>query len=293
MRNFILGTDWWTDCDDAVAMRLVTRFLKEGKMNLLGIGMNGCMPYSVASLTGFLKADGVENIPIGLDVEATDFGGNPPYQKGLAEKFGQGISNEDAQDAVRLYRKLLCQATEPVEILEIGYPQVLAGVLQSGGDDISEKSGVELFQEKVSKVWMMAGKWDADGEKENNFCRNHRSRTAGKLFCELCPVPVTFLGWEVGVGVITGSKLSHHDHLYQAMVDHGSPNGRYSWDPMLILLAVLGDPAKAGYDVVQGTAFVNEEDGTNRFVKDEKGNHQYVVKQYENSYYEEQIDSLL
>ena len=251
------------------------------------------MPYSVASLTGFLKADGVENIPIGLDVEATDFGGNPPYQKGLAEKFGQGISNEDAPDAVRLYRKLLAGATEPVEIMEIGYPQVLAGVLQSGADDISEKSGMELFKEKVSKVWMMAGKWDADGEKENNFCRNHRSRKAGKLFCELCPVPVTFLGWEVGVGVITGSKLNKDDHLYQAMVDHGSPNGRYSWDPMLVLMAVLGDEEAAGYTCVKGTASVNEEDGSNIFVKDEKGNHQYVVKKYENSYYEEQVDALL
>ena len=293
MRNFILGTDWWTDCDDAVAMRLVTRFIKEGKMNLLGIGMNGCMPYSVASLKGFLAADGVENIPIGLDAEATDFGGNPPYQKRLAEDYGQGVSNEDAPNAVGLYRKLLAEAKEPVEIMEIGYPQVLAGVLKSRGDDISSQSGIELFKEKVSKVWMMAGKWDANGEKENNFCRNERSRKAGKEFCELCPVPVTFLGWEVGVGVSTGSKLNKDDHLYRAMVDHGSPNGRYSWDPMLVLMAILGDEEKAGYTCVKGTAQVNDRDGTNIFVKNEKGNHQYVVKKYENAYYEEQVDALL
>ena len=28
MKNFILGTDWWTDCDDAVALRLLTRAVK-------------------------------------------------------------------------------------------------------------------------------------------------------------------------------------------------------------------------------------------------------------------------
>lgn len=34
MRNFILGTDWWTDCDDAVAVRLLTRYMKQGKIRL-------------------------------------------------------------------------------------------------------------------------------------------------------------------------------------------------------------------------------------------------------------------
>lgn len=25
MRKFILGTDWWTDCDDVVALRILAR----------------------------------------------------------------------------------------------------------------------------------------------------------------------------------------------------------------------------------------------------------------------------
>ncbi|MBQ8212977.1 MAG: hypothetical protein IJZ80_03125, partial [Clostridia bacterium] len=80
MRNFILGTDWWTDCDDAVALRLLARFVKEKKINLLGIGINACMEYSVASLKGFLFANGLDRIPIGIDSDATDLGGSPPYQ---------------------------------------------------------------------------------------------------------------------------------------------------------------------------------------------------------------------
>jgi len=56
MRNMILGTDWWTDCDDAVAVRLVCRAVKEQKIRLLGVGINACMEYSVASLKGFLAS---------------------------------------------------------------------------------------------------------------------------------------------------------------------------------------------------------------------------------------------
>lgn len=58
MRNFILGTDWWSDCDDAVALRLLCRKAKEGEIGLLGVVINGCMEYSVASMDGMLCLEG-------------------------------------------------------------------------------------------------------------------------------------------------------------------------------------------------------------------------------------------
>ena len=292
MKQIIFGTDWWTDCDDAVALRLITRFVKAGKLNLLGIVINACMEHSVASVRAFLEADELENIPLGIDLSATNFGGTPPYQKHLAERC-PSLTNNDAEDGVRLYRKLLAQAEGKVEIVEVGFLQVVAALLKSEADDISPLSGKELVKQKVSKMWVMAGKWDADGEKEHNFCLNPRTRLAGKEFCELCPVPVTFLGWEIGFGVITGSKLKEDDILRQVLVDHGSANGRHSWDPMLTLLALIGDEEKAGYDTVCGKASVDAENGANYFVNSPDGLHTYVIKKFENSYYSEAIDNLI
>ena len=80
MRNFILGTDWWTDCDDAVAVRILERAHKAGEICIKGIAINACMEYSVSSLEGFLNAEEVYNIPLGIDLDATDFGGNPTFQ---------------------------------------------------------------------------------------------------------------------------------------------------------------------------------------------------------------------
>ena len=57
MRNFILGTDWCTDCDDAVAVRILARAHKSGKICIKGIGVNACMEYSAASLDGFLNTE--------------------------------------------------------------------------------------------------------------------------------------------------------------------------------------------------------------------------------------------
>ena len=293
MRNIILGTDWWTDCDDAVAVRVLSKFVKNGEINLKGVIINACMEYSFASLKGFLKAEGVENIPIAIDLKGTDFGGSPSYQKRLKETFAPDLSNPKESDPVKLYRKILSETEGKVEIIEIGYLQVVAALLESKPDEYSDKCGIDLVKEKVEKFWVMAGKWDKQGEKENNFCRNERSRKAGRIFCELCPVPTTFLGWEAGVNVITGGKLFKEDHLYKVLCDHGSFNGRSSWDPMLMLLAIIGDEAKAGYSVVKGKAKLNAETGENYFEEKENGLHQYVVKKFENSYYENLINDII
>lgn len=292
MKNLILGTDWWTDCDDAVAVRLLTRAVRAGEIRLLGVGINACMEHSVASMRAFLAADGVDGVPIGIDADATDYGGNPSYQKRLAKRM-PSVTNGDAEDAVRLYRRLLSETDGPIEIAEIGFLQVLSAVLKSGGDEVSPKSGAELVREKVRKVWVMGGKWDADGEREHNFCKTARARVAAREFCELCPVPVTFLGWEVGYGVITGDRLPVGDHLRTVLSDHGSEKGRHSWDPMLVLLCLVGDEAAAGYGTVTGWASVDPETGANFFVRDGAGPHRFVVKAREDAFYAKEINRRL
>lgn len=293
IRTFFLGTDWWTDCDDCVALRILARAVKSGKARLAGIVLNGCMEYSVASIDGFLTLEGLTDLPIGLDADATDFGGNPPYQKRLSQYASVRRSNADAEDAVRLYRRVLASAEQPLEMIEIGYLQVVAALLESKGDDISPLDGVELVRQKVSHVWVMAGKWDEPCGRENNFARNDRSRRAGHVFCNMCPVPVTFLGFEVGEKVISGRSLRSDDPLHNALCDHGSAKGRSSWDPMLVALALDGDAARAGYDTVYGTASVDAASGCNHFNVHADGLHRYVVKRHPDAYYEALLEAAI
>ena len=293
MRQFLLGTDWWSDCDDAVAVRLLARAAKAGEIKLLGIGINACMEHSVASLDAFLNMEGIGDLPLGLDHTAVGFAGRTAYQQRLALSGAAVRSNADAEDAVAMYRRLLAQSQEMVDILEIGFPQVLAGVLMSGADSYSPLDGAELFRRKVRKVWVMAGKWDEQGGREHNFCLNSCTGKGAEVFCRLCPVPVTFLGWEIGADVITGKDLRADDPLHLVLCDHGSADGRMSWDPMLALLALTDDEAKAGYRTVRGTASVRAEDGANFFTEDPSGLHCYVIKEKENSLYQQWIDRLI
>lgn len=293
MKKVILGTDWWTDCDDAVALRIITKKIKAGEIELLGVVINACMEYSASSLEGFLLKDGIKDVPIGLDFDATDFGGNPPFQKRLSVYSEKYKNNSSAAPATRLYRKLLCEAEGRVEIFEIGFMQAFCALLQSPPDDISSKNGMELVSEKVEKVWVMAGKWDKDGECEHNFCLNERSRKAGEYFCKNCPVPVTFLGFEVGKSVISGGNLSAGDHLLDVLRDRRSENGRSSWDPMLVLLGIIGDEEKAGYETVCGIATVDSESGANFFRRKENGPHKFVVKKFPDEFYRDMINEII
>lgn len=301
MKKILLGTDWWWDCDDCVALRIISRFVKKGEIELVGVAVNTCFEYSASSVDGFLQKEGLTGVPIGVAFDS-DY---PPtthlYQERLASYAVKYKTNEDAEDAVRLYRRLLATTQEKINIVEVGFHNVIGEVLESGGDDISELSGVELFKQKVEKVWVMGGAYDKFPGKEYNFYWYEKTRIGANLLCEKCPVPITFLGYEVGLGVITGGDFLPQNDILRDVLDdfwtkHNPPKpyqGRDSWDPMTVLLAIIGDEEKAGYSVVKGKNYVDPINGENVFTADENGTHAYVVKKFDDSYYADMINNII
>jgi len=295
VKRFILSTDWWTDCDDAVAIRLLARAERRGLCSLAGVVVNACMEYTAPSVLGFLKYEGFGGVPAALDRDATDFGRNPPYQKNLAARLGGDFSEADMEEPVPMLRRLLAAGVDGgTEIIEIGYPQCLAALLRSGPDEISPLNGRELVEKKVAHLWMMAGNYaDEARGRENNFCRNARSARGGEAVCRDWPTPVTFLGWEVGAAVLSGGGTPADDPLTQILADHGSPSGRASWDPLTVYMALCGSPAAAGFDSVRGTVRVDGSTGENFFTRDAAGRHAYVKKIHPDSWYEARLAEAL
>jgi len=290
-RPFLLGTDWWTDVDDVVALRVLARAHHAGLIRLQGVCVNACMAYSCPSVDAFLQNEGLPNLPIGIDRGAIAYGGRPPYQKRMARSPGAHRSNADCLDAPRLYRQLLASAETQIEIAEIGFCQVLAAVLHSPPDDLSPLPGRELLKQKCAHIWAMAGKWDDPlGGYEYNLSNTKPNCRAASDFYGHCPVPVTFLGWEVGFNVITGDVLKGRDDmLAHALKDHGSQDGRHSWDPMLALLALAGSPEAAGYRALYGQAKIDPSDGKNTWRPDEHGPQRCVIKTQPDSFYRDAI----
>ena len=141
---------------------------------------------------------------------------------------------------------------------------------------------------------MMAGNWaDENGGFENNFARNPLSRASASFLCQMWPTPITFLGFEVGEKILTGGNLrSEKDLLHLAMKTMGFENGRSSWDPMLMLMACIGNEKEAGYSRVCGTANVDAASGMNSF-RPGAGLHCYVKKLNADEVYQTAINRIL
>ena len=293
MREFIFGTDWGEDCDDVVALRVISRFHKAGKARLLGVCSNTCVQHSAGSIYGFFVNEGIDGIPVGVDKDSAHFKMEARYQERLA-KYAPDKTNDDAEHSVRLYRRLLAEAKGKVEIMEVGFLHSLAKALLSEGDDISPKTGMELFTEKVEKIWIMGGRYSHQGAQEFNFSRHPEACWGASVICESAPCPITFLGWEIGSCVETGENIPEGDYLYDVLYDwHGRPSGRESWDPMLALMALIGDEGEAGYDTVCIDIKVDKENGKNYFEPSDNPSRKYVIKKFEDSYYSSQINEII
>lgn len=291
MLNILHGTDWWTDCDDIAALRVLCRAHRAGKINLCCVGIDSVMEHSAASVSAFMENEGV-SAPIGVDRAAVRDGKNCRYQKVLAAHPHSVPGNDACMDAWKLYRKTLAELEGKAQITEVGFPQIIMELLKSGPDEISPLTGIQLVKEKVEKIWLMAGKWDESPGREYNLTAYPLCAEAGHYICENAPVPLVFLGFEAGFGVITGNGLPDGDLLKEAFTAHGSPDGRHSWDPMLVTAAVTQDLAAAGYRAVSGLAHVDPVTGENTFTPGD-GPHAYLVKTRENRFYEDMINGVL
>lgn len=290
--NIVFGTDWWSDCDDVAALDILIKAHKEGAIDLKAIGVNSVMKYSAASVKALCLQYGLDSIPIGLDRSAERIGIPCLYQKKLAKACTTGFSNADCPDAYKLYRRALVSCEGKAVVVDVGFPQLIKEVLLSAPDEISDKSGIGLVKDKVSEIVIMGGRWDRKEGKEYNFCAYKVNKEAAAYICEECPVPVTFLGYEVANKIITGGKdvPGLTGRAYRA---HFSGRGRPSWDPMTAIYAVTGDAAKAGYTKVRGKATVDPKTGKNSFIIDDKGVHAYLVKTEEDDFYKNRVEEIL
>ena len=288
----LFGTDWWTDCDDVAALALLLKAHKADLIDLKAVGVSSVMRYSAPSVKAVCGEQGFGDVPIGLDKSAERRGLFCLYQKKLTASCGSGFTNTDCPEAYQLYRSVLASLPGKAVIADVGFPTILAELLASGPDEYSGLTGVQLVESKASEVVVMGGRWDKKTGREYNFCAYKQNREAAAQLCERCPVPLTFLGYEVGKSVITGGK-NVPGLTGTAYAAHLSPKGRPSWDPMTALYAIVGDAGKAGYRRVSGTASVDPKTGQNSFIACDGGRHSYLVKEKEDRFYKEQIDEIL
>lgn len=246
-KKVILDTDMGVDCDDCVALALLLNKHKKGECELLCVTASSTREGATATIRaicdyyGFVPPIGAMALP------------EIPCDK--INNYGRAVKNkyktEDVTtDAVRLLRERLVAATEKVTLIAVGPLTNISRLLQSGGDDISFKTGESLVAEKVEALYIMGGSFrenygiyaDADTPlmAEWNIVQDVK---AAQYVTAHFPCDMYFLPFEAGWDVYT--DMGNGDNpVWYGMKSYAISEGfevegfqRHSWDPVTCLCA--------------------------------------------------------
>lgn len=243
--DFIFDTDVGADCDDMMALTYLVYAKKHFNIVLKAVTHSRNDINGVPAIRAFFRTLG-EDIPdIGrMSGELVEY---KSYAKAIADRFCIEDDFSKCYDAVKVLRRALCNSEDAV-LCAVGPFTNIAALLESGADEISELDGVSLVKARCSKVVVMAGQFVLN--KSGELCPEWNVKCdvrAAKIIAEKCPVPLVFLPFETGEGIMTGipivERYGEATPLSMSFVKFGavpSVGGRHSWDPATVVYAVEG-----------------------------------------------------
>ena len=278
----IFDTDISPDYDDVGAITVLHALADSGEAKILATIASNKNPPIAAVLNVFNTYFNRPQLPIGVPKgNGVNLRANQRWDSIVVARYPHAIkSNDEATDAVLLYREILAkQPDNSVTIVTVGFLTNLANLLNSTGDQFSPLTGKELVRKKVKQLVSMAGKFPSG--KEFNV---DRDIPASKKVIADWPTTIIFSGFEIGNEIFTGLPLINNNAIQNSPVkdvfaisipmDPQDKNGRMSWDETAVLIGIRGWEK---YYTLQAGRFVIKDDGSNTW--DDKGKgHFYVVK---------------
>jgi pyrimidine-specific ribonucleoside hydrolase len=278
----IFDTDIGPDYDDVGAIALLHALADSGEAKILATMASNKSPYIAATINLFNTYFNKPQIPVGVPKgEGVNLRANQKWDSIVTARYPHAIkSNEEAIDAVLLYREILAgQPDGSVTICTVGFLTNMANLLNSAGDKFSPLDGKELVKKKVKQLVSMAGKFPKGSEFNVD-----RDIPASKKVIADWPTPIIFSGFEIGVEILTGLPIIANNSIQNSPVkdvfsisipqDPQDKNGRMSWDETAVLVAVRGWEK---YYTLKPGRFIINNDGSNAW--DEKGKgHFHLVK---------------
>ena len=301
----IIDLDHTEDWDDAMDLKTAALFHRTGLINLIAVG--GCTSSTMlpAALQGSLAYYGITNVPIGTWKGATYNQTYDAYNPTIASDQGISATASSYPDAVTVYRQQLAAApANSVILISTGPLHQIKALLDSPADAISPLAGTDLVAAKVSSFIPVAGIFPSGSEYN---VTQKPSEAASVLNNWPSTVPIVFAGIElagvnVGTGVICGAgnvlgslpatePCRRARDLWNANVTgYPAGTGRNAWALFALWHIVVG--AK-DLEITRGTASINATTGANSWSPSSTGNHYYLSKLQNDSYYIGVFDDIL
>lgn len=280
MKNIILDTDIGVDCDDAVALALLLNAHKKNEITLKYVAASTARKGATGTVKAIATYYGVE-VCTGIlyrDYLECD------YKNSYAEYVSREFSSPDSErDAIKDLRQIFSTVNQKFTYIAIGPLEGLARFLKSTGDEISDKTGLELFHERVDEVYMMGGAFsDSELYPEWNI---FQSISGADCVTRMLKLPVYVVPAELGRMIMTGHTLTKEpdnpvfvsiEQFIKSELKIKNPTiyCRESWDPVTCYMAL--NPNTPLFRLSEtGDVRVNKE-GYTIFTPNKKGNYRII-----------------
>ena len=287
--NIIFETDMGNDVDDALAIDMLYKYNRQGRINLMAVMLNkeGEFPPRYIDLLNIWYKQ--KRIPIGLSpragqsmvaganytqvvCEKKDEKGKPLYKRSIKD-YSKLLS------AVMLYRKLLAKAEDAsVTIVSVGFSTNLALLLDTEADEYSLLTGKELIAKKVKRLVTMAGHIQNPNFAEYNVVNDVKA--CQRVFAEW-PTPIYMSPFELGLQICYPANSIENDFTWaphHPIVDSYKAylpkiEDRPTWDLTAVLYAI--DPQQF-FNISPAGRVVVTDEGYTHYTQDASGRHYYL-----------------
>ena len=295
--NIIFDSDMGPDYDDVGAIAILHALADKGEANILATVASTKYAGVAGVLSVFNTYFKRPDIPVGLPKEnALELRDWQHWTDTLLVKYPHQIKNNDeAWDAVKLYRKMLAsQQDHSVTIVTIGFLTNLSNLLNSEADEFSKLDGKQLITKKVKLLVCMAGRFPS-GYEFNVM----KDAVASQNVFEHWGTPIIFSGFEIGAKILAGLPLIHNEAIKNSPVKDvfrisvplakEDSLGRKSWDETAVLVAIKG---YSPYYTLHPGRIKVEADGKNIWNDNGEGQ-SYLVEKVDYKEVEKMINELI
>ena len=291
--QMILDSDFGSSTDDLFALMMLNHYLDDGLVDLKGIVVDREGEKNAALVDIFNTYYGHPEVPIGLERNGVK---NPrcfiPYNGICDLKDAQGtplfkrsVDTSRCPEGYKLYRQLLSQADDKsIVVVAIGFATTLAQLFESGADEYSPLSGVELFGKKVKSVYIQSGRFEA-GDSLSGYNMRAASRQSA-IFYDRLPKNVDLIMSPSNVGdqidylpkdVLVDLSYTEINPIKAVYTHYTCDTGQRMWDTDCLVQAVLGD-AEYNLSPRGWVTFVDRgEESLMLFKADPQGNARYQL----------------
>jgi len=302
--KIIFDTDFGGDADDLGALAMLNHFKNKGEIELLGIMCWNLEKNAVSAIDAVNTYYGNPAIPIGTrrgEVHETPWN----HTKILSDNLAYDLNAEMAPETTQLYRKLLSEQEDgSVLIVTVGPLMNIKKLIDSTGDTFSPLNGRDLIRTKVKEFVIMGGQFPS-GEREWNFDGDMLGVT--KYVLENIDLPITFLGYELGVDLKTGAVFNdlpknsplylgfYHFSKYAPWVNHqfkGKIYDNATYDQTAVLYAIRNGIGQYWERETNGICIADDHGG-NTWETRENSNHSYLKLKIPKAQMEEEIETFM